>query len=106
MSTESKVSEGKQERTVVVEQRVRTGLAVLGDKATQAVMEAISSDTALEALLRGAKRAGSRGQYRVATVDPDVKLVMRVTPKEVRLVEVMDVEAFDSLGIKVQDESE
>ncbi len=84
--------------------RAIIGLDLLGAGRRAAVLEAISTPDKVRELVRTAGRSNSatRGaEIRVAEAG-GVRLMFRVTPERIELLELIGEEAFRELGIKVR----
>src|SRR5438552_2657260 len=91
---------GKQ---VLIDDAVYISMGVLSADEQEAVTRVLTSPDRVRRLVKNAQRAGSEGKFRVAEITPDLRIVFRETPRQIRLLELFDKQAFESLGIQVSD---
>jgi hypothetical protein len=91
-------------REVVIDDSLPVALNMLEPAERGAVEAVIRSPERLEELAPTAYRGGTNGQFYIADASPQMKVVFRLTPKTVEVLQLMSKRAFDQLLAPQADE--
>lgn len=95
--TSTRNGHAEPKRTVVIDDRVLLGLGTLETGERAIVDSVIHSPDRLVALAPTAHRGGTNGEMYIADASPHLKVIFRLTPTTVEVVDLLSKRAFDQL---------